>query len=327
MIKKPTKFIFLVKHKLFATLDLPCAFLGWIVRLLFPFFAWNLQVMARRTVEDILEKVWRNSGNEEDDFDDEWADESDKIISMNLKPQIMMFQVLQKRNQNQMRMILMKTGQIMPKMALLQSHRERRGRKSQSGNEWDLIYHHSILWWTWNPSKHWGIWTNWLFQVIFQWWSHELSCYWNRFAEQFIKDNNLKRRSRTHEWHPTEPKKMKQFLGPTFLMGIIQKPTIQMSWSNDPLHTHPSSNKWWKETGIHWFSTSCTSMTMTKYLENPSQTLTSCSKFNHWFITYLRNSKKSTHQAEMFVLTNLIYFAKADCVSNNIIHWTDPGLG
>lgn len=91
--------------------------------------------MARRTVEDVLEKVWRNSGDEEDDLDDEWADESDKIISMNLKPQIMMFQVLQKRNQNQMRMILMKTGQIMPKMALLQSHRERRGQKSQSGNE------------------------------------------------------------------------------------------------------------------------------------------------------------------------------------------------
>lgn len=61
----------------------------------------------------------------------------------------------------------------------------------------------------------------------------------NTFAEQFIRDNNLKRRSRAHEWYPTNPQEMKEFLGITFLMGIIQKPNIQMYWSNDPLYSTP----------------------------------------------------------------------------------------
>ena len=59
----------------------------------------------------------------------------------------------------------------------------------------------------------------------------------NRFAEQFARDINLKRRSRAHKWYRTDPVEMKQFLGLTFLMGIIQKPTIQMYWSNDPLYS------------------------------------------------------------------------------------------
>lgn len=32
---------------------------------------------------------------------------------------------------------------------------------------------------------------------------------------------------------------MKEFLGITFLMGIFQKPNIQMYWSNDPLYSTP----------------------------------------------------------------------------------------
>lgn len=43
-------------------------------------------------------------------------------------------EVLQNRNQNQMRIILMKTAQVMPKMAILQSDRDRREPKPQSGN-------------------------------------------------------------------------------------------------------------------------------------------------------------------------------------------------
>ena len=61
----------------------------------------------------------------------------------------------------------------------------------------------------------------------------------NTFADQFMRDNNLRRRSRVHEWQPTNPREMKQFLGLTFLMGIIQKPNIQMYWSNDPLYSTP----------------------------------------------------------------------------------------
>ena len=65
----------------------------------------------------------------------------------------------------------------------------------------------------------------------------------NTFAEQFVRDNNFKRKSRVHAWETTDPKNMKHFLGLTFLMGIIQRPTIQMYWSNDPFYSTPSSNK------------------------------------------------------------------------------------
>ena len=61
----------------------------------------------------------------------------------------------------------------------------------------------------------------------------------NRFAEQFIRGNTLKRRSRVHEWFPTDSKEVKTFLGITFLMGIIQKPNIQMCSFNDPLYSSP----------------------------------------------------------------------------------------
>lgn len=78
MTKEPTKFFFSLKRKLSAILHLPHAFLGWILRFLFPFFDWNLQAMPKILAEDILERVWSNSGDEEDDLDDEWADESDE---------------------------------------------------------------------------------------------------------------------------------------------------------------------------------------------------------------------------------------------------------
>ena len=48
----------------------------------------------------------------------------------------------------------------------------------------------------------------------------------NRFAEQFISGDDLSRRSRANSWHPTDPHEMKQFLGLLFLTGIIRKPAI-----------------------------------------------------------------------------------------------------
>ena len=60
------------------------------------------------------------------------------------------------------------------------------------------------------------------------------------FAEQFKGENYyFKRKSRVHARQTTDPKKMKHFLGLTFLMGIIQRPTIQVYWSNDPLYSTP----------------------------------------------------------------------------------------
>ena len=61
----------------------------------------------------------------------------------------------------------------------------------------------------------------------------------NRYAEQFIERNELRRRSRVKQWCPTNIAEMKIFFGLTFLMGIIQKPTIQSYWSTDALFSTP----------------------------------------------------------------------------------------
>lgn len=61
----------------------------------------------------------------------------------------------------------------------------------------------------------------------------------NRYANDFIAEGNLRRRSRANDWFPTNKKEMKEFLGLLFLMGIIHKPTIHMYWSKDPLFSTP----------------------------------------------------------------------------------------
>ena len=164
-----------------------------------------------------------------------------KIISMNLKAQITIFQVLQKGDQNQMMMILMKTARVMPKIALLQS--DRKIKAEVPIRQWvrpNLSRPQNISF-TGEP----GIQVDTkgfepidYFRLFF---NDDIINYLvietNRFAEQFTRDNNLKRRSRAHKWYPTDPVEMKQFLGLTFLMGIIQKPTIQMYCSNNSLYS------------------------------------------------------------------------------------------
>ena len=64
----------------------------------------------------------------------------------------------------------------------------------------------------------------------------------NRYAEQYLAENNLTRGSRANDWHPTDITEIKQFLGLFFLMGIVHKPAIHMYWSKDPLFCTPIYN-------------------------------------------------------------------------------------
>lgn len=81
MTKKPIRFVFYDKCKLSAILDFPCVFLGWIVwllRLLRPFFVWNLKALSRYAFNELLERLWNDPGDEEDISDYEFDDESDE---------------------------------------------------------------------------------------------------------------------------------------------------------------------------------------------------------------------------------------------------------
>ena len=105
--------------------------------------------------------------------------------------------------------------------------------------EFIITTQYSIHWPTWNPSDTEGFQPIDYFQLFL---NDDMMNYLvterNTFADQFMRDNNL-RRSRVHEWQPTNPKEMKQFLGLTFVMGIIQKPNMQIYWSHDPLYGTP----------------------------------------------------------------------------------------
>ena len=61
----------------------------------------------------------------------------------------------------------------------------------------------------------------------------------NRYAEQYLAENNITRGSRANDWYPTDMKQIKQFLGLFFPMGIIHKPAIHMHWSKGPLFCTP----------------------------------------------------------------------------------------
>ena len=62
----------------------------------------------------------------------------------------------------------------------------------------------------------------------------------NRYAEQYIRAHpELPPHSRVRAWQPVNRDEMKHFLGLTLLMGIVQKPRINLYWSTDPLLSSP----------------------------------------------------------------------------------------
>ena len=59
----------------------------------------------------------------------------------------------------------------------------------------------------------------------------------NKYAHDYIHNppTPLKRKSRVHDWIPTNAEEMQTFLGLAMLMGIIHKPSIALYWSTDTL--------------------------------------------------------------------------------------------
>jgi len=64
----------------------------------------------------------------------------------------------------------------------------------------------------------------------------------NRFAEQFLHATTLKRKSRAHNWSPTNSTEMKKFLGLLLTMGMVKKSLIADYWSTDPIVATPVFN-------------------------------------------------------------------------------------
>ena len=63
----------------------------------------------------------------------------------------------------------------------------------------------------------------------------------NHYANDFIAEGNLRRRSRANDWFPTNKKETKEFLGLLFSMGIIHKPSIHIIGPRTPCSLPPFS--------------------------------------------------------------------------------------
>lgn len=50
----------------------------------------------------------------------------------------------------------------------------------------------------------------------------------NRYADEFIAEGNLRRRSHANDWSSTDRTEMEKFLGFVFFMRIIHKPAIDI---------------------------------------------------------------------------------------------------
>lgn len=61
----------------------------------------------------------------------------------------------------------------------------------------------------------------------------------NAYADANPKRANLLKRSHNILWSPVTPDEIKAFLAMTVLMGILQKPELDMYWSKDPLLATP----------------------------------------------------------------------------------------
>ena len=135
----------------------------------------------------------------------------------------------------------------------------------------------------------------------------------NRYANDFIAAENLRRRSRTNDWFPTNKKQMKEFLGLLFLIGIIHKPAIHMYWSKDPLFSTPI---------FHAIMSRNRFQLLLKFLHFNDNSnilehlmihlLINCSSCDLCWITSLRSFRRYMYQLVMFPLMSHSYCGKVD---------------
>ena len=61
-------------------------------------------------------------------------------------------------------------------------------------------------------------------------------CETNRYAEQYLQTHYISRRSKSHQWKPTNDVEMLKFLGIIIEMGLVQMPKLEYYWSNSQLY-------------------------------------------------------------------------------------------
>ena len=201
--------------------------------------------MARYTVEDVLDRVWNDSGSEgsisdsdhatgnsnSDSESEEWSgdsaetSESSDTESGNESEESDNEPVAGNNSNPRRRRVLPRQDQ--PALQWTPANMERPHAFPFTGNSGIQVRTDGF-----GPIDYFTLFIN---QDLINYFVAET----NRFAEQFLSGDDVSRGSLAKSWHPTDPHEMKQFLGLLFLTGIIRKPAINLYWSTDPLYSTP----------------------------------------------------------------------------------------
>ena len=119
---------------------------------------------------------------------------------------------------------------------------------------------------------------------------------------------------------------MKHFLGLTFLMEIIQKPNIQMYWSNDPLYSTPLFKQVMKRDG-YWlilkFLHFNNNDNMSDRTEpNPDKLFKIWPLVDHLFEKFQEICTPSKNVC----IDESLHSGREDCISSNIFPWRHFGI-
>jgi len=58
----------------------------------------------------------------------------------------------------------------------------------------------------------------------------------NRYAEQYLQTHDIRRRSKSRQWKPTNDVEMLKFFGIIIEMGLVQMPELEYYWSSSQLY-------------------------------------------------------------------------------------------
>ena len=175
---------------------------------------------------------------------------------------------------------------------------------SLSNSTWNNTTWHSVYQKLQSAGTDCRVWANFFALVI----THDLlNCFitkTNCYAVQFFAENNLTRRSHANDWYPTDMKEIKQFLGLFSLMGILLWYTC--TGPKIPCFVLPFTVRFLSRNHFQL-------LLKFPHFNDHSHHLTNSSSWDLYWITSLRNFRRSTNHLATFPLLSPCFCGKEYC--------------
>ena len=211
----------------------------------------NMSARERKyNAQEALEKIWNNSGDEEDFNSDEskveWyesanEDESDESVDDSASNEENAAQDSEESSDDE----ASDDGDGVEDVRRVNRGRQRLARQQQAPLVWRMAHGTTPrdIAFTGNsgiqvqtvgfePHNYFALFIN----------NDLLNCFVaeaNRYADEFIAEGNLRRRSRANDWSPTDRKEMKQFMGLFFFYGDYSQTCYTHVLVHGPLVLYP----------------------------------------------------------------------------------------